>query len=143
MCFCCHKFRMADARVQRYVDLLTLLQAGKLVDAAKLADANHGKGLMPSSGNKKGEEDELDLELRDSRAAYMAELLASVEDAKKLVAKGDTGNVMSAHVLDFRAEIAGDFLKKALAQKKSIAGVGIDPEGIDNNPVSQHSAAMR
>ena len=29
---------------------------------------------------------------------------------------------------------------EALAQKKSIAGVGIDPEGIDNNPVSQHSA---
>jgi len=91
MCFVCHKFRMSDARVQRYVDLLTLLQAGKLVEASKLADANHGKGLMPGSGNKKGEEDALDLELKDSRALYMEELLGAVEEARKQVAAGNTG----------------------------------------------------
>ena len=115
-CFVCNHFRMSKERVNRYVQLLTLLADGKLVEAVELVDAGISCALIAAENSKHS--DELDVELRELREQYLDGLLEVANEAMTKLRDGRSdGNAISSHVLEFRREITDAFVKRCNTNK--------------------------
>eukprot|EP00658_Telonema_sp_P-2_P041530 TRINITY_DN2971_c0_g1_i1.p1 TRINITY_DN2971_c0_g1~~TRINITY_DN2971_c0_g1_i1.p1 ORF type:complete len:1072 (-),score=265.32 TRINITY_DN2971_c0_g1_i1:57-3272(-) len=115
-CFTCNRFRMSRTRTNRYVQLLTLLAGGHLVEACDLVDAGLSCALISTEG--KGKDDKLDQVLRERREAFVDGLLDVAEKAMGKLRDGQSrAAALSPHIMEFRREIADSFLKRVPSKK--------------------------